>query len=113
LTFDYQHHRAWAVPDTAASQQPEWKYNYSGMKIKYSAPGKAIVSSVVEDSPAWSAGLRADDQVTAVDGQSISPDLVSSTNRRMSSGELKPVRLSIERDNTSVDIVVQPQDYIQ
>ena len=113
LTFDYQHHRAWAVPDTGAGLQPESKYNYSGMKIKYSAPGKAIVSSVVEDSPAWNAGLRADDQVTAVDGQSISPDLVSSTNHSMSSGELKPVRLSVSRDKTRVDIVVQPQDYIQ
>ncbi len=112
LTFDYQDHKAWAVPDNTATPPVE-RYNYSGMRMKYVAPGSATVSMIRKDSPAWDAGFRAGDQITAIDGSAVSQELVSLTNRKMSSGELMSVRVSVIHDKACVDLIVQPRDYIQ
>ena len=112
LTFDYQDRKAWVVPDETVAPSAA-KYIQSGMRVKIDVTGNAVVSSILEDSPAWEAGLRKGDQITAIDGNAVSRDLVSSTNQKMSSGELKSVRFSVLRDKASVDVVVQPRDYIQ
>jgi hypothetical protein len=43
----------------------------------------------------------------------VSQDLVNATRQKISSGELKSVRLSVLRDKASFDVVVRPRDYIQ
>jgi C-terminal processing protease CtpA/Prc len=83
------------------------------MRVEVDSTGDAVVGAIYKDSPAWEAGLRKGDQITAIDGNPVSQDLVNATRRKISSGELKSVRLSVLRDKASFDVVVRPLDYIQ
>lgn len=112
LTFDYQDRKAWVVPD--ATVAPSVAKNIeTGMRVEVDSTGDAVVGAIYKDSPAWEAGLRKGDQITAIDGNPVSQDLVNATRRKISSGELKSVRLSVLRDKASFDVVVRPRDYIQ
>lgn len=112
LTFDYQDRKAWVVPDETAAPSVA-KNIQSGMRVEIDATGDAVVGAIYKDSPAWEAGLRKGDRITAIDGNAVSQDLVNATRRKISSGELKSMRLSVLRDKVSFDVVVQPRDYIQ
>ena len=112
LTFDYQDRKAWVVPDETAAPSVA-KNIQSGMRVEIDATGDAVVGAIYKDSPAWEAGLRKGDRITAIDGNAVSQDLANATWRKISSGELKSMRLSVLRGKVSFDVVVQPRDYIQ
>ena len=112
LTFDYHDRKAWVVPDETVAPSVA-KNIETGMRVEVDSTGDAVVGAIYKDSPAWEAGLRKGDQITAIDGNAVSQDLVNATRQKISSGELKSVRLSVLRDKASFDVVVRPRDYIQ
>lgn len=65
------------------------------------------VGALLPDSPAVSAGLQEKDLITAIDGKTVSswnevPEIVNSSNG-------KAMTFSIERDNASLDVTIEPK----
>ena len=59
------------------------------------------VDTVLADSTAHAAGLRADDRIVAIDGRSVAPDRIAETIRA-SAGS--PLRLTVEREGRRVQL---------
>jgi len=98
---DGQQAMAYPVPTNTPTK---WYERKSLRQIFVDAAGKATILEVASNSPAAVAGLRADDEVVALNGQKIySPDSVDYAQREMSNGVVKPLTLTIRRGNDEFD----------
>jgi len=66
-----------------------------------------LVTSVVENSAAAKAGLKAGDVITAVDGEKV--DSPGDITRAISKKEDGPVTLTVVRDHSSRSVIVTPE----
>lgn len=64
--------------------------------------GKIIVTSVQRNSPAWVDGINADDQVTAIDGKTISTMQDALTGKKVGD----KITVTVLRDGISIDLPV-------
>ncbi len=89
-------------PDTYREMQVETSGRYGGIGVTIVARGKKIfVTSPFEGSPADGAGLRADDEIVAVGGESIAGKSLSEAVGRMRGAPGTPVRVTILREKWS------------
>ncbi|TWT73129.1 PDZ domain-containing protein [Allorhodopirellula solitaria] len=81
-----------------------------GIALQRTEEAGARVGSIFPHSGAAEAGLEAGDRIIAIDGQAQNNvDIVVSTLKSMFPGEV--VRLTIERDGSTVDIPAQLSEY--
>ena len=83
---------------------------YLNIGRTYDSP-KPIINDVVEDSPAESAGLLKDDEITKVsleNGYSISPSTFSDVQDFMAIYEEGEVTFTIKRDGETFDVKITP-----
>jgi regulator of sigma E protease len=67
----------------------------------------AEIGGLQDDSPAMSAGIKAGDQITAIEGESVQKwDEIS---ERVSESQGKPIRITLRRDSSSLSITVTPK----
>lgn len=86
---------AFAVPYKAPTK---WYERKSLRKILVGPTQPAIIAGVVTNSPAALAGLRADDEVLAVNGEKIySPVALMYAEEMLTNGPIKPLALTIRR----------------
>ena len=95
---------AYPVPTNTPNK---WYERKSLRQIFVDVACKATILGIASNSPAALAGLRADDEVIALDGQKIySPDSVEYAQREMSNGVVKPLTLTIRRGNQQFDKIL-------
>lgn len=92
------------VPATAKSDA--FDLSDEGILPEY-VPGPIPVASVLADSPAEKAGLRAGDAIVAVDGHDF--HFVNTLRAYMQAGNGKPVALTVLRNGNTFQISVTPQ----
>ncbi len=97
---------AYAVPTNVPTK---WYERKSLRQILVDAASKATILEVVSNSPADRAGLKTDDEVTALDGHPIfSPDTIDYAQQQMSNGVVRPLTLTIHRGNDFFDRAITP-----
>ena len=67
-------------------------------------PVTTQVESVETDSPAERAGLRAGDEIVAIDGHEVTPVLTERVPARIGATEGRPVELTVERDGERITL---------
>lgn len=86
--------------------------NVSDETQRYGLPAGAAIYSVVKDSPAAKAGLRANDIITAVNGEEISDR--NDLSDKISKCEVGDVlKLTVYRQNESIEISVTVGEQVQ
>jgi len=100
IAIDYPNHVIWLdrVPDLAEERPNE--YSQVGVQIER-RDGIARVVAVAKDSPAEKAGIRAGDELLAVDGEAVRPGELNEAARRLEGPPGTWVRLMIQRDGAS------------
>ena len=92
---------AYAVPFHRATK---WYERKALRQILITSAGKFSIAEIASNSPAARAGLKAGDQIIAVNGKTIYSFMaVVSTEQGMSNGVVKPVTLTIQRDAEKFD----------
>lgn len=98
VTIDYRNARL------TLSQTPlvrsDFNYNMSGMEIINPMPGLPIftVSNVQENSPAWLAGLKENDQILSVNNSHHESITLNDINLLLQSKENRRIRMKVLRD---------------
>ena len=67
-------------------------------------PVASTVESVIPDSPAEAAGLRAGDEIVAIDGREVTPVLTERVPVRIGQSEGRAISLTVLRDGKRVDL---------
>lgn len=108
--FNYSRKRLYLAPNkNVAVPDPS---DRSGLWLSL-ADGGFKVASVVEGSPAAEAGVRADDLITAVDGQpSAQLFLVDLRDRLKAAAPGTPVRLTVKTTTNTRDVTITLRDLI-
>lgn len=98
VTIDYRNARL------TLSQTPlvreGFNYNMSGMEIINPMPGLPIftISSIQENSPAWLAGLKENDQVLSINNSNHQSVSLNDINLLLQSKENRKIRMKVLRD---------------
>jgi serine protease Do len=96
-------HAAWLGAVTATLTPEEAK------RLNQSTARGALVARVFSGSPAQSAGLRAGDVITAVDGRSVdSREAFSTATATLAPGQ--PIELTLSREGSSRKVQLRPAD---
>jgi len=84
-----------------------WKPVASGFALDFRS-GNPIITFVTPESPAWRAGLRVGDQITAIDGFAIiDPPAAAAVTANFDIG--RPIRVEFRRENASQTVdMTQP-----
>jgi hypothetical protein len=99
IAIDYPNRVLWLdrVPDLPVERPNE--YSQVGVQIER-RDGIARVVAVAKDSPAERAGIKAGDELLAVDGEAVRPGELNEAARRLEGPPGTWVRLMIQRDGT-------------
>jgi hypothetical protein len=105
VTFDYSRQRMYLVPRVPAL--PRAELDMSGLYLlSDSAARQIIVQEVRPGSPAQSAGIRAGDTLTAVDGRPTTELSLAAVRRVLRSENGRVVRLGIARGGSVREVAV-------
>ncbi len=108
---DGQEATAYAVPYKAPTK---WYERRSLRKILVGPTQPAVIGGVVSNGPAALAGLRADDEVVAINGEEIySLAAVLRAEEMLTNGPIVPVKLTIKRGNEKFDTKLEAEKPIQ
>lgn len=69
-------------------------------------PGGAVIVRVIDDAPAWAAGLRAGDRVLAIDGRSTGRLSAEDLTRILEGEESAPLTLTVRRAGSGTETLV-------
>jgi regulator of sigma E protease len=87
-----------------------WYERRSLRQIFVDGENPALISQIASNSPAERAGLKIGDEIIALDGQKIySPDSIEYAQMMMSNGPVKPMALTIRRDNDQFIKTLTPE----
>lgn len=98
VTIDYRNSRL------TLSQTPlvreSFNYNMSGMEIVNPMPGLPIftISNVQQDSPAWLAGLKENDQILSINNSNHQSVSLNDINLILQSKENRKIKMKVLRD---------------
>jgi C-terminal processing protease CtpA/Prc len=98
VTIDYRNARL------TLSQTPlvreNFNYNMSGMEIINPMPGLPIytISNIQENSPAWLAGLKENDQILTINNSSNQSVSLNDINLLLQSKENRKIRVKVLRE---------------
>ncbi len=102
---------AYAVP---FHPKTTWSERKSLRKILITAAGKSSIYEIATNSPAALAGLKAGDEVVALNGEKIyNPLAVDYAQEAMSNSPVKPLTLTIRRGSAQFDRTVLPVKPLQ
>ena len=102
---------AYADPYKAPTK---WYERRSLRKILIGPTQPAIIAGVVSNSPVALAGLRADDEVVAVNGQQIySLAAVLHAEEKLTNGPMAPVTFTVKRGTEKLDATIVPEKPIK
>ncbi len=110
VTFDYYNNRIILRPNSAIRER--FNYNMSGLEIINPVPGIPVftVSNVIEDSPAWEAGLRKYDQVLALNHRSHSNLTLNDINLALKARENRRIRMTVLRNGEKITTTFRLSD---
>ncbi|WDD92595.1 aspartyl protease family protein [Burkholderia sp. FERM BP-3421] len=113
VTFDYKARRLWIAQSDVSGRPLPSAYNRAGFGIEYANSGVANVSYVRESSPAAEVGLREGDRVIGINGREVSGAVVLAIKSRLRTRDDAPIRLTVLRAGSVLELAVQPRDYVQ
>ncbi|MFA9389349.1 MAG: aspartyl protease family protein [Prolixibacteraceae bacterium] len=98
VTFDYYHKRIILRPNS--SFRDNFYYNMSGLEIINPVPGVPVftISNVIEDSPAWLAGIREGDQVLGINYRNHRDLTLNEINLALRQKQDKKIRITYLRN---------------
>lgn len=100
-------HTVFFPPRDAQAFYEETRANFFGVGAKLGTdPFGAKVSTVFEDGPAFSAGLKKNDVITAVDGKSVVGAEIDSIVSKIKGPEGTTVKLSVLRESVAKPILI-------
>jgi predicted aspartyl protease len=102
LTFDYFNNRIIFRPNNDFSER--FTYNLSGLEILNPVPGVPVytINNVIENSPAWEAGVRKNDQILWVNGRNHRDMTLNDINLMIRQRENKRIRLTLLRNGEEI-----------
>lgn len=102
VVFDYYNSRIILRPNGA--HRDKFFYNMSGLEIINPVPGVTVftVSNVIEDSPAWQAGVRPNDQILSLNHRSHTELTLNDINLELRSKQDKKIKLTILRSGVEI-----------
>ncbi|HTR43625.1 MAG TPA: RIP metalloprotease RseP [Pseudomonadales bacterium] len=87
-----------------------WYERRSLRQIFVDGANPALISQIASNSPADRAGLKKGDEIIALDGQKIySPDSVDYAQMIMSNGPVRPMKLTVRRNNDQFTKTLTPE----
>ncbi len=99
-----------AVPTHLATK---WYERKSLRKLIMAGASKAVIGDIASNSPAAQAGLKADDEVVALNGETVyHPQTIMDAENAMSNGVVNPLTVTIKRGKEQFDktlLAVKPK----
>lgn len=98
VVFDYHNNRIIFRPNRDFNER--FTYNMSGLEIINPVPGVPVytINNVIENSPAWQAGIRKHDQILAVNGQNHRDLTLNDINLMLRQKENKRIKVTLLRN---------------
>lgn len=102
VTFDYYNSRIIMRPNSSIKEK--FYYNMSGLEIINPIPGIPVftVNNVIENSPAWEAGIRKSDQIISLNHRNSNDLTLNDINLAMRQKENKRIRMTLLRDGEKI-----------
>jgi hypothetical protein len=111
VTIDYRNARLTLSP-TAKIREP-FNYNMSGMEVTNPMPGFPIftISDVRENSPAFLAGLKVNDQIISINNNHNSSITLNDINLLLQSKENRKIKMKVLRNGQEIKTQFELQNY--
>ena len=100
--FDYFNNRIILRPN--GDFNDSFNYNMSGLEIINPVPGIPVftISNVLEDSPAWNAGFRENDQIISINASSNKDLTLNDINLLLREHQNKKIKMTVLRNGQEV-----------
>lgn len=110
VTFDYYNKRLILRPN--ADINDNFYYNMSGIELINPVPGVPVftISNVIENSPAWEAGLRKNDQVISINNQNNVELTLNDINLMLRQKENKKIKMTVLRNGQKIKTIFNLQE---
>lgn len=82
------------------------QYSGFGIQIANTKDNKILIVSIIDDSPALEAGLKAGDIILKMDGESVEGKTTDEFTKLVKSSNKQTITLTLLRDNKEIDIAV-------
>jgi hypothetical protein len=111
VTLDYRNARLTLSP--TAKVRESFNYNMSGMEVTNPMPGFPIftISNVRENSPAFLAGLKVNDQILSINNSNNSNITLNDINLLLQSKENRRIKLKVLRDGQEIKTQFELQHF--
>lgn len=102
VTIDYRNSRLTLRPNHKIKD--EFNYNMSGMEVINPMPGLPVftITSIRENSPAYFAGLKVNDQILSINSNSNQTIELNDINLLLQSKENKKIKIKVLRDGEEI-----------
>lgn len=102
VTLDYPNHQLKLRPTNKVKS--DFNYNMSGLEVSSPMPGLPIftIDNIREDSPAYHAGLKENDQIISLNNTSHKSLSLNDINLIFQSKEDRKIKLRVLRDGTEI-----------
>ena len=101
-TFDYYNNRLILRPNSNINEK--FYYNMSGLEIINPVPGVPVftINNVIENSPAWNAGIRKNDQIISLNNQIHKDMTLNEINLSLRQKENKRIKMTVLRNGEKI-----------
>ena len=82
------------------------QYSGFGIQIANTKDNRILIVSIIDDSPALEAGLKAGDIILKMDGESVEGKTTDEFTKKIKSSNKQTIILTLLRDNKEIDIAV-------
>jgi predicted aspartyl protease len=102
VTFDFYNNRIILRPNSTINEK--FNYNMSGLEIINPVPGVSVytVSNVTENSPAWNAGIRKNDQIISLNSRMHKDLTLNDINLALRQKDNKRIKMSVLRNGEKI-----------
>lgn len=100
--FDFYNNRLILRPNSNINEK--FYYNMSGLEIINPVPGIPVftINNVIEDSPAWNAGIRKNDQIISMNNKLHKEMTLNDINLALRQKENKRIKLTVLRNGQKI-----------
>jgi predicted aspartyl protease len=111
VTIDYRNAKLTLTPTPLVNDA--FNYNMSGMEVINPMPGFPIftISNIRENSPAFLAGLKENDQILSINNSNHSSITLNDINLLLQSKENKKIKMKVLRDGQEVKTSFELQNF--
>ena len=109
LLLDLDPHSAYLVRSDAEAfdQDVDGAYDGIGVEVQQQPDGTILVIAPIDDTPAARAGIKPGDIIIAIDGKTLTPDLIDSNPLRGKPGSKTVLTVQREGANKPLELTVQ------